>query len=278
MTKTHSLVIISIILLFFNGSTFILAENGVDQPFGVNIGDNFNLLVTDVPERPSASQGGELPAGVNITALLNLDLDNFTLRPIIDPLPPIGTSISLNITELPNNSSPGIIRYNISQNYTEIDANFVLGEPVVSTEWDRWVELINTMGAKQIVDDKAITVIHLELNATYFTSILLFEPEIPDSIQLLVHSIEIKQTLRYFVSSGIRDLIKVEIAISVLFFGTFVSTTSLEYISDSYSQLERLKSPSPDDFLIFLVPVIIFVPVGFILFFRRYYKSIRLKK
>ena len=278
LNRTYLLVTLFVILLFVNDSKFILAENGVDQSFWVNIGDQFNLLVTDTPERPSVSQGGELPAGVNITALLNLNLDNFTLRPIIDPLPAIGTPISYNITKFPISSAPGIIRYNISQNYTNFNSNFILGEPVVSTEWDRWLNLINTMEDQQTVDDKVMTVNYLELNETYFTSILSFKPEIPDSIRLLVPSIEIKQTLRYFVSSGIRDLIKVEIAISVLFFGTFFSTTSLEYVSDSYTQLESLKSSSPDDFLIVLIPMIVFVPVGFIILFRRYYKSMRLQK
>ncbi len=278
LAKTHSLVIFIIILLFVSDSMFILAKNGADLPFGVNLGDHFNLLVTDIPERPSVSQGGELPAGVNISALLNLKLDNYTLRPVINPLPPVGTSISLNITKFPTNSSPGIICYNISQNYTEIGSNFVLGEPVVSIDWDRWLELINTMEAQKIVDDKEITVIHLELNATYFTSILLFMPRIPDSIRVMVPSIKIKQTLRYFVSSGIRDLIKVEIAIRVLIFGTFVSTSSLEYISDSYTKLENFKSSSPDVFPVFLIPIIIFVPVGFVLFFKRYNKSLFPKK
>ena len=282
LAKTHSLVIITIILLFVNNSTFILAKNGENLSFGVNIGDHFNMLVTDIPERPSVSEGGELPAGVNVSALLNINYDNFTLRPIIKPLPKVGTSISMNITQFPNNSLPGIINCNISQNYTKIESNFVLGEPVVSNNWDRWLELINTMEEQKIVDDKAITVIHLEVNETYFTSILLFKPTIPDVIKLLVPSIEIKQTLRYFVTSGIRDLIKVDISISVVFFGTSLSTTSLKYISDSYSKLESSSSSSPpsslDNFPFIIIPIIIFVPVAVLLMAKRYRKLHLTKK
>jgi hypothetical protein len=276
------LIILTILLLFLDISTFIVAEGGEEPSFGVNIGDRFNLLVTEVPERPSVSEGGDPPAGVNFTKLFNLNLDNFTLRPIIDPLPSVGTSISLNITKLANNSSFGNIRYNISQNYTDIASNFILGEPIVSNNWERWIEVINTMEEKKVIDDKAITVIRLELNETYFTSILLFKPKIPDSISLLVSKFEIKQTLRYFVASGIRDLIKVEITISVLFFGSSVSTTSLEFISNSYDNFGRFSTTSsnssPDLFTIFLIPVIIFVPVGFILLFKRYNKSLLPKK
>ncbi len=267
-----------IILLFLVTSTSILARTEENRPFGVNIGDKFNLLVTDLPERPSISQGDDPPAGVNFTQLMNFNLDNFTLRPVINPLPAVETAISLNITNFPDNSSPGTIRYNISQNYTNLAFNFVLGEPVVSNNWESWIEVINTMEEKKVIDDKTITVIHLELNDTYFTSILSFKPKIPDSIKFLVSSFEIKQTLRYFVISGIRDLIKVETAISVLFFGTYVSTTSLEYISDSYTMVEGLNSSSstspPDFFQILLIPVIIFVPTGFIIFFIRKNRSL----
>jgi len=277
LRNTYTLATLFIIFLFINGPKFILAETEGEPSFGVNIGDNFKLVVTDVPERPSVSEGGDPPAGINFTSIFNLNLDNFTLRPIIDPLPSIGTQISLNITKLANNSSFGNIRYNVSQNYTNIASNFILGEPVVSNNWERWIEVINTMEAKKIIDDKAITVVHLELNETYFTSILLLKPEIPDSISFMVSKFEIKQTLRYFVASGIRDLIKIEITVSVLFFGTSVSTTSLEFIPDSYDNFERFSTTSsnspPDLFTILLIPVIIFVPVGFILILRRFNKS-----
>ncbi|MHA1944927.1 MAG: hypothetical protein ACXAC6_10625 [Candidatus Hodarchaeales archaeon] len=280
--KTHSLIEFSIILLFLFNSTSVLPGIENLESFGVNIGDKFNLLVTDLPERPSFSQGGDPPAGVNFTQLFNLNLDNFTLRPVINPLPVVGAAISLNITSLPNNSSPGIIRYNISQNYTNLAFNFVLGEPVVSNNWESWIEVINTMEEKKVIDDKTITIIRLELNDTYFTSVLSFKPKIPDSIKFMVSSFEIKQTLRYFVISGIRDLIKVETSVSVLFFGTYVSTTSLEYISDSYTMIERLTSSSstspPDLFQILLIPVIIFVPVAFIIYFIRKNKSLLPKK
>ena len=278
MPKAHSLLEFSIILLFLFNSPSILARIENIEPFGVNIGDQFNLLVTDLPERPNFSQGGDPPAGVNFTQLFNLNLDNFTLKPIIDPLPAVGIAITLDITTLPDNSSPGIIRYNISQNYTELAFNFVLGEPIVSNNWENWIEVINTMEEKKIIDDKTITVIHLELNDTYFTSVLSFKPKIPDSIKLLVSSFEIIQTLRYFVVSGIRDLIKVETSVSVLFFGTYVSTTSLAYISDSYTMVESLTSSSstspPDLFQILLIPVIIFVPIAFIVYFIRKNKSL----
>lgn len=282
LRKSYTLATLFILFLFINGPKFILAKTEGEPSFGVNIGDRFKLLVTDMPNPPSASEGGDPPAGVNFTALFNLNLDNFTLRPIIDPLPSIGTPISLNITKLANNSSFGNIRYNVSQNYTDIASNFILGEPVVSNNWERWIEVINTMEAKKIIDDKAITVVHLELNESYFTSILLFKPKIPDSISFMVSKFEIEQTLRYFVTSGIRDLIKVEITVSVLFFGTSVSTTSLEFISDSYDNFERFSTTStnssPDLFPFLLLPVIIFVPLGFILLFKRFNKSILPKK
>jgi hypothetical protein len=282
LPKTHSLFGLSIILLFLLSSTSILARIENTESFGVNIGDQFNLLVTNLPERPSSSQGGDPPEGVNFTQLLNLNLDNFTLRPVIYPLPPVGTPISLNITRLTNNSSPGVIRYNISQNYTEINTNFVLGEPVVSNDWEKWISVINSMEEIQVVDNKTITVVELELNDTYFSSVLLFKPKVPDSIKFFVSTFEIKQTLRYFVSSGIRDLIEVETTIKVLFFGTYVSTTSLEYISDSYTRPERTSSSSstspPDLFQILLIPVIIFVPASFIIYFIRKNRSLLPKK
>jgi len=286
LPKTHSLFDFSIILLFLFSSTSIQARIENIESFGVNIGDQFNLLVTDIPERPSFSQEDGPPAGVNFTQLLNLNLDNFTLRPVIDPLPAVGTAITLNITTLPDNSSPGIIKYNISQNYAEITFNFVLGEPIVSNNWESWIEVINTMEEKKIIDNKTITVIRLELNDTYFTSVLSFIPEIPDSIEGLVKSFEIKQTLRYFVVSGIRDLIKVDISITLSFLGVpigpFVSTTSLKYISDSYTMIESITSStstSPPDLLqILLIPVIIFVPASFIIFLVRKNKSFLPKK
>ena len=134
MISGRLIVIFSLLLLSINGSAFTQAKRGEVYSYGVNVGDRFNLLVVEAPERPKASEEGEPPAGVNFTQLLNLNLDNFTLRPIIDPFIPVGTPISVNITHLPSNASLGTIRYNISQNYTEVETKFVLGEPIVSTD------------------------------------------------------------------------------------------------------------------------------------------------
>jgi hypothetical protein len=239
------------------------------QSFGVEEGAHFSLLVTSIPNRPGFTQGGEMPGGVNVTELINFKSENFTLKPVINPLPPVGEKIDFNVSKIPQNSFPGRLSINISQNFTELNLFFVLGEPVVSNNWERWTEILNTMVDEEIIDNKSIALVDLVLNDTFFQSVLIFKPEIPSSIQFIVRSIEIKQTLRYFVSSGIQDLMEVEITFRLFMFGTTVSTTSLEYVQESYTPIRVTQSTPRNIFIDILILSLVIVSFTSLMLFLR---------
>lgn len=275
MTKFQFTLMIGIIFSLISHSMLLTAKIDDNQSFGVDEGTNFSFLVTSIPERPGFTQGGEMPGGVNVTELINFKTENFTLKPVISPLPPVGEKIVFNVSKIPQNSFPGRLSINISQNYTEMDLFFVLGEPVVSNNWKRWTEILNTMANEEIIDNKSISLVDLVLNDTFFQSVLLFKPEIPSSIRFIVRSIEIKQTLRYFVSSGIQDLIEVEITFRLFLFGTTVSTTSMEYVQESYTPIKVTQSTPRYIFIeILILSIVIVTFTSLILFLRKIVKKL----
>ncbi|MHA1967202.1 MAG: hypothetical protein ACW964_05315 [Candidatus Hodarchaeales archaeon] len=269
MTKFQSTLLIGIIFSLISNSMLLTAKIDEKQSFGVEEGAHFSLLVTSIPNRPGFTQGGEMPGGVNVTELINFKSENFTLKPVINPLPPVGEKIDFNVSKIPQNSFPGRLSINISQNFTELNLFFVLGEPVVSNNWERWTEILNTMVDEEIIDNKSIALVDLVLNDTFFQSVLIFKPEIPSSIQFIVRSIEIKQTLRYFVSSGIQDLMEVEITFRLFMFGTTVSTTSLEYVQESYTPIRVTQSTPRNIFIDILILSLVIVSFTSLMLFLR---------
>ncbi len=269
MAKFQSTLLIGIILSLISHSMLLTAKIDDNQSFGVGEGAHFSLLVTSIPERPGFTQGGEMPGGVNVTELINFKTENFTLKPIINPLPPVGEKIGFNVSKIPKDSFPGRLSINISHNYTEKDSFFVLGEPVVSNNWERWIEILNTMANEEIIDNKSIILVDLVLNDTFFLSVLLFKPEIPSSIKFIVRSIEIKQTLRYFISSGIQDLIEVEITFRLFLFGTTVSTTAMEYVQESYTPINVTQSTPKNIFMEILILSMVIVTFTILTLFLR---------
>lgn len=269
LTKIQSTLLIGIIFSLISQSMILTAKIDGNQSFGVGEGAHFSLIVTSVPNRPGFSQSGEMPGGVNVTELINFKTENFTLKPVINPLPPVGEKIDFNVSKIPQNFFPGRLNIDTSQNFTEMDLFFVLGEPVVSNNWKQWRDILNTMANEKIIDNKSIVLVDLVQNDTFFQSVLLFKPEIPSSIRFIVRSIEIKQTLRYFISSGIQDLIKVEITFKLFLFGTTVSTTSMEYVQESYTPIKVTQyTPKLISIEILILSIVIVAFTSLIIFLR----------
>ena len=70
----------------------------------------------------------------------------------------------------------------------------------------------------------------MKRNTYSLTSTIIFEPEVPPSIGLLLTQIKINQTQCYFTNSGIQAYMVITTTFSVLLFGDFTSVLFYTYV------------------------------------------------
>ncbi|MHA2362677.1 MAG: hypothetical protein ACXAC7_01870 [Candidatus Hodarchaeales archaeon] len=253
--KRYFLITIGLVSILFFASQSTINGISIDHSqFEVISGDVFNIEVVN-DGRPDNNRGGskfdpnnfdpsQLPEGVDpsqftgdrLGLLGNLEVKNFILRPLLRPTPAEGTIYSINVVKLPSNSSMGTIKYEIPEQGTEyFDTNFVLGDPVISTDWDGWNTEIN-----QIITDlnsleavKSAKLTEINNNNMYFETKITIEMDVTilpsDENRGSFESVELTQQLRYNKATGIREILKLDSNMESTERGNIVQTTFLKF-------------------------------------------------
>ncbi len=267
MSKLHrvigSLIITTLLLV---NPHFIINRAGSNS-FGVNEGEMLKFTSLDKPKRPGFTEGSDFPLGISLSdirALSKLITDNFILQPIFDPFPPENTNFTVEIVELEESTREGTLNIssqvneNISDgriNY-QLPLNNSLGEPVVSTDWQEWMLVIDSLAALSSIDGKKIIDYHYSLSEQTFKSSILFKSTIPNKLKLYLSSVKVNQTLCYDTSTGIQAYMIVITVFSIVLFGAFTSVSYYKYAGEFSESLDNISIiTKPFD------PLQIFLPI-----------------
>jgi hypothetical protein len=228
------------------------------ENYGIIEGESFEFTVVEKPERPGFTEGMEFPSGMSMDEIDNLTqlrLKNFTLQPIFDNIPPKNSNFTIEIEKFPNNTHSGFI--NMTYNMTEhrFPINNSLGEPVITTDWAKWIQVLDRMKTLEYIYDKKIEEIHYELTNKTFKSTVIVKPEIPGSMRLYLTEMIINQTQCYITTTGIQAYMAIISSFCVRIFGSFTSVLFYRYLGDNGS--ENISVPSNQfDPLQIIIPLI----------------------
>ncbi len=255
---------ILIFVLTFNIS-LIKTSNATLQSYGVEEGQDLEFGVVQRPERPDFTQGMELPGGMDMEDIANLTqvrIDNFTLQPIFDTIPPRNSNFTIRIVSFPNDTNTG--RINVSYNMTEYQLTIgnKLGEPIISRDWDLWIQVLDTLASKEYICDKKVELVEYELTNKTLTSTIILKPRVPSSMSLYLTGIKINQTQCYFTETGIQAYMAITTTFSVRIFGHFTSVLFYKYIGSESIAVTNIIVPTYDlDVLQIIIPIIVVVTI-----------------
>ncbi|MHA1977016.1 MAG: hypothetical protein ACW98F_13875 [Candidatus Hodarchaeales archaeon] len=236
--------------------------------FGVNEGEALEFGVIEKPERPSFTLGSSFPLGINISdirALSRFTTNNFTLQPIFDPIPPENTNFTISIIEL--EETTGVAKVNISHQISEnvsngrneyqILLNNLLGEPVISTNWQKWIQVVDSLSSKISIDGKEIVKSSSTLTNQTFKTTVIIKPSIPSKLRFYLTNVKVNQTLCYFTNTGIQAYMIVITTYSILFMGDFESVTYYKYVGENSELIENISLiTKPFDLLQIILPIV----------------------
>ncbi|PWI47051.1 hypothetical protein CEE45_13840 [Candidatus Heimdallarchaeota archaeon B3_Heim] len=255
MVRIRNLICYFIISVLFVNFPHFMNNRAVPNSFGVNQGENIEFAVIEKPERPEFTLGSSFPLGINISdirALSILTMENFTLQPVFNPLPPENTNFTLKIIELEETSNIGKINvsYQVSENSSlgkdeyQLTLHNLLGEPFISTDWQEWIQVVDSLSTKDSVDGKKIEQVSYSLTDQTFKTSIIIKPIIPSNLRLYITGMRINQTLCYFTSTGIQAYLVIISTFSVRFFGDFTSVTYYKYMGTTSGVVGNISIPS----------------------------------
>jgi hypothetical protein len=232
MKGSKSIELVLIFILLINMSV-VKANNASIESYGVEEGELLKFAVIERPERPEWTQGMELPGGTTVedfTKLGQIQLDNYTLQPVFESIPPKDNNFSVNIESLPNYTKQGVI--NVSYNTTDFmtPINNKLGEPIISRDWEMWIQVLEFLSSQEYVYDKKVESVDYKLTNKTLTSKIVFKPSIPSNMALFITKMTINQTQSYYISTGIQAYMAITTLTTMPFFGDFTSVLFYKYL------------------------------------------------
>ncbi|MHA2246316.1 MAG: hypothetical protein ACXADY_15235 [Candidatus Hodarchaeales archaeon] len=224
---------------------------GINQnSLGVTVGDTFNVEVMENPqdsmedrERP---EGFKPPEEINPKDQegrgfgffgLGIDLDNFTLFPIIEEIPSTGTVFAIKVLAIPNGTISGKISVSIRGSTTEYNTDFSYGSPIIFTDWNGWEDVLNKIEADAANSNDNIEKVNFDItkNSDDFQSKITFTMTIPEERQEFMQEMVITQHVRYDKATGIQDLILIETKTTSSMMGEMVQKIQLEFTTKTFS-------------------------------------------
>ncbi len=292
MKKLLCIFLLGILILNIPITAFVVGLN--KSMLGITTGDSFNVEVMENPRdsRPERGSGnfqppegftrpedftrpeGERDIGGMVFG--NLELENFILFPEIGQLPSTGIVFSVKIVSIPNGSTNGKLDIKIRGSKETYETDFSYGSPVVFTDWDGWVEILNGLEANAAPSNENIASFSVEITTnseTTFQTKIIIDMIIDEERQEFMSEMQIIQHVRYDKTTGIQDLILVESKTVTSFMGEMVQKFQMEFTT---------KGASPPDYssLLFTVGLgaIMALGVGVFVINRRRYQSQDLKR
>jgi hypothetical protein len=268
---------------------------GLDKSMlGITPGDSFNVEVMENPSDNNPKKGNgdfQRPEGFtrpedltrpegeqNLGGMFfaNLQLENYILFPEIGQIPSTGIVFSVKIVSTPNGSTNGKIDISIRGSKDSYETDFSYGSPVVFTDWDGWVEILNDLEVNAALSNENIASFSVEITTnseTTFQTKIIIDMVIAEERQEFISEMQIIQHVRYDKATGIQDLILVESRTVTSFMGEMVQKFHIEFTT---------KGLTPPDYssLLFIVGLgtITALGVGAFVIKRRRYQFQDIKK
>lgn len=213
----------------------VILATGIDQnSLGVTVGDKFNVEVLENPKdsmtdnqkgdftqpkkegltRPKDQKGSS-----SFSFFGNIELENFNLAPVIEPLPSTGTVFTIKVLAVPTETEFGKISVTVRGSTKNYDTDFSFGSPIIYTDWDGWIEVLSNIeeNTTDISDNIGSASVDIITNsATSFQSKITFTMVISEEKKAFIEEMKIIQEVGYDKTTGIQDSILVE----------FITTTS----------------------------------------------------
>jgi hypothetical protein len=217
----------------------------------VSEGDTLEFSIVNKPKRPEFTLGSSFPLGINISdirALSILITDNFTLQPIFNPIPPESTNFTVSIVKLEETDNLGIVNisYQVSENISEgrseyqLPLNNLFGEPIISTDWQNWIQLIDSLSVKSQINGKKVIKSEYTLTNQTFKTSIIFKPTIPDKLRFYITNVNVNQTICYYTNTGIQAYMAVISTYSIFFIGDITSVLCYKYVGENFGSNENI--------------------------------------
>ena len=205
----------------------VILATGIDQnSLGVTVGDKFNVEVlennqdsmTD-KQKVDFTQPKDQKGSSPFSFFGNIELENFNLAPVIEPLPSTGTVFTIKVLAVPTETEFGKISVTVRGSTKNYDTDFSFGSPIIYTDWDGWIEVLSNIeeNITDISDNIGSASVDIITNsATSFQSKITFTMVISEEKKAFIEEMKIIQEVSYDKTTGIQDSILVE----------FITTTS----------------------------------------------------
>jgi hypothetical protein len=272
-----------IVILILNIPFTALVVSLDKSMLGVAPGDYFNIEVLENPlDSMPEKRSGDFTKPEGFTRpedftkpeeglfIANLELEDFLLFPEIERLPSTGTVFTIKIFSTPNGSKNGELDITIRGSTTRYETDFSYGSSVVFTDWNSWINILNNYETNAMLSNDEIESFSVEVTTNdemFFQTQIVVNMAIPDEKQEFISERQIIQHVRYDKSTGIQDLILVEIKTTSSFKGEIVQFFQMEFTT---------KAATPPDYSsIFLVGLgaIMAIGIGAFVINRKRYQS-----
>ena len=285
MVKKRPQVIILLFVILLNVSAIVSVTSFNKSLLGVASGDFFNMEVKESPRDSIQSDrirpdGFTRPDGINpkdgSSNIGGIEIDDFTLAPLITPIPSTGVVFSIEVLTTPNGTELGLLESTIKGSKTKFNTDFSYGSPVVFTDWNGWIEKLDDLenNAANLYDEIITITVDITTNsALYFQTKIMIDIAIPEEMQEFVQEITVTQHVRYDKNTGIQDLFILE-------------TTTVSLVRGERNQISHLefstKDLTPPDFPTQLILIILagitLIGGGIFMFQRRKSQVLQLQQ
>jgi len=227
--KRPIMLLISLVTLLLLSQIAVAQDLNIDRTkIGVAVGDTFNFMVVE-----DSLDLGSL--GIDLSDIGDgIDLSKFGIENLgnlvatIETLVPAeGEVFSVTVKTLPGATTAGLIELAFKGESEEVEAEFYFGLPIVFTDWDGWVEILDnvTAEADALPDIEAATTSRLN-DATHFQNIVVVS--IPPPADLSQFSgLDLKIDFKYNKVTGVQERMEITLNLDT---GTSIGNVELSLI------------------------------------------------
>ncbi|OLS19669.1 MAG: hypothetical protein HeimC3_44320 [Candidatus Heimdallarchaeota archaeon LC_3] len=180
---------------------------------GVSVGDSFNIkvLANDLDLEAIIPDDDDLGFDFSEIGLDELKFELFNDLENESLIPEVGDVVIVTVETLPSSTSVGSISLELDGLKNNIETGFILGTPVTFIDWTVWVTYLNELVTKvESATDIGISLI-INNSDTKFTSNVFLDFPIPAGLQPYLTSLEILQKMIYDKTTGIQEMMKVDL-------------------------------------------------------------------
>ena len=220
---------------------------------GVNQGDSFNIkvLANDFDLKAIVSEVNDL--GFNFSEIGLNDLKFELYDEVVNEqlIPEANDIIVITVENLPAASSLGKISLELDGVTNDFETGFVIGTPVTFIDWNVWETYLQDLVTKVKSESEISISLIINNSATKFSSNLFLDFPIPDQLKTTLTSIKVTQEMVYDKTTGIQEMMKVDLTYKSTSDLVGTQSQSLHYVltdenpstSNAESSIETTTSP-----------------------------------